>query len=496
MIDHAMPAPQTGASRANFAGPISCLLIIMIALASRGFRIGDPAIDMDEQFYLLVADRMWHGAMPYIDIWDRKPIGLFLIYAILRPLSSDGIIAYQIGALIAATATALVLRAIAKRYADDWGATLAAVAYLVYLPLVGGAGGQAPVFYNLPMAIGALLVLRAGEAKTPRNASRAAFGAMMFAGLAIQVKYTAIFEGIAFGCWLLKIRLQQDRSLRRSCGFVLGFIATALTPTLVAALAYAALGHFHAFFVANFVSIFQVEGSRNLSSLPAMARAGVVMAPLLTIAAWSALTRLNKGTQDQRAFILLWAAWAIFGFFALGNFYNHYALPLLTPLAILSAPLLAERRLSIPIMALLGIWYSIGAGWSQDDITSRHQRQIAALAEAMAPYASTRCAYIYDGPTILYLVTRACLVTPYIFPEHLNRASEAKPSRATQAMGQLLARRPGLILMPDKRLDHLPNLVTETMLKRAITRDYQRTATLADVYGRKQLVYVRKDLVH
>lgn len=44
------------------------LALLAVALITRAGRIGDPAIQMDEQFYLLVADRMWHGALPYVDI--------------------------------------------------------------------------------------------------------------------------------------------------------------------------------------------------------------------------------------------------------------------------------------------------------------------------------------------------------------------------------------------------------------------------------------------
>ena len=34
------------------------LAIITVAIITRGWRIGDPAIQMDEQFYLLVGDRV------------------------------------------------------------------------------------------------------------------------------------------------------------------------------------------------------------------------------------------------------------------------------------------------------------------------------------------------------------------------------------------------------------------------------------------------------
>jgi hypothetical protein len=39
------------------------MALLAVAVAARVTRIGDPAINMDEQYYLLVADRMWHGAL-------------------------------------------------------------------------------------------------------------------------------------------------------------------------------------------------------------------------------------------------------------------------------------------------------------------------------------------------------------------------------------------------------------------------------------------------
>jgi hypothetical protein len=153
---------------------------------------------------------MWHGALPYVDIWDRKPILLFLIYAALRPLSPDGIVAYQIGALLFATATAFVIVLIAQRVANTGGALLAGMAYLLYLPVLGGAGGQTPVFYNLLMAIGALEVIRAGEAPDAAGLWRHGLRSMLWAGLAIQVKYTAAIDGVAFGLWLIVLLLRRN----------------------------------------------------------------------------------------------------------------------------------------------------------------------------------------------------------------------------------------------------------------------------------------------
>ena len=95
------------------------LILAMLTLALRLPDIGNPLIDLDEQFYLLVGDRMLHGAIPYVDIWDRKPVGLFLIYAAARAIGGDPWIGYQIVAAMAAMVTAGLIAALARGSRTD-----------------------------------------------------------------------------------------------------------------------------------------------------------------------------------------------------------------------------------------------------------------------------------------------------------------------------------------------------------------------------------------
>ena len=84
------------------------MVLLAVALAARAITFGNPLVHVDEQYYFVVGDAWRHGAIPYVDVWDRKPIGLFLIYllaALAGPVT--GIYAYQAMALVAVVATAL-----------------------------------------------------------------------------------------------------------------------------------------------------------------------------------------------------------------------------------------------------------------------------------------------------------------------------------------------------------------------------------------------------
>jgi Dolichyl-phosphate-mannose-protein mannosyltransferase len=477
----------------------ACIVVALFAVAvlTRAGRIGDPTIHVDEQFYLLVADRMWHGALPYVDIWDRKPILLFLIYAALRPFSPDGIVAYQIGALLFATATAYFVVLIASRFANTTGALLAGIAYLLYLPVLGGAGGQSPVFYNLFMAIGAWEVIRAGEANNDAGIWRHGLRAMLWAGLAIQVKYTAAIDGMAFGLWLIVLLIRRNEAPARIVGRAAVWALAALAPTLIAAGFYVLIGHGWEFWQANFLSTLQKQQPSSFPTLLFLGTSTLELMALIVLAMFSiGLLISRKAITPPTSFLLLWAMFSVADFFALGNYYDHYALPLLVPATIVCAPIL-ETAVGGTVGMALFAWFTYQfIGFPTNGFRQFDQMRIAAMVDAARPYAAHGCIYINDGPPILYHLTHSCLPTRYAFPEHLNDAAEADATDATRSMSAMLASRPSAIFVSDGYTRQTRNLVTAAMLNAALASDYQRVATFQDVYPeRQQLLYVRKDLL-
>jgi hypothetical protein len=107
------------------------LPLLLAAFALRAWDFGNPVLDLDEQWYLLVGDRLLRGAVPFIDLWDRKPVGLFLLFAAIRSLPSDGVVAYQVAATLSAGVTAALIAIIARR--SGVGLRACTVAGLLYL---------------------------------------------------------------------------------------------------------------------------------------------------------------------------------------------------------------------------------------------------------------------------------------------------------------------------------------------------------------------------
>ena len=472
-------------------------VLLTVAILTRSAHLGDPTIGDDEQFYLLVGDRIWQGALPFVDIWDRKPIGLFLLYALFRPFSFDGIIAYQVAALLFAAATAFVLARIATRVAGAVAATVAGALYLVYLPIISGVGGQSPVFYNLFTASAALLVVRTTEETSRSKMWRNGLVAMLLVGLAIQVKYTALFEGMAFGLWLLWLYWRMRGALIALAAYAIALVGAALFPTALALSCYAIGGHGSAFFAANFLSIFQKSEPAGFSAAGTfLVTSAIKMSPILLLAI-IAMIRVFPRRQDSPTLILamLWGTFAFAECLMIGVYYDHYAIPLLMPLSIVVASCLdwTPFALAVPsIVICMAILFPKGFSrtWTLQD-----EARITALTEALSPYARKGCIYIYDGPSILYLTTHSCLPTSYAFPSHLSDADEARATDATASMTKVLRRFPPAIALGDRPRLNPRNADTYALLGRALAADYHLEKTLPDVRSRNVLIYVRNDLI-
>lgn len=480
----AWPSPARRAHPAT--GPIRSLpgwlalpaAYLVLAIALRLTLIANPAVLSDEQFYLLVADRMRHGALPYVDIWDRKPIGLFLIYRAALALPGDPVIGARIVGLVASVATALTIERMARTIATPHGARLAGVVYLLFQPVFNCAIGQSPVFYNLPVALAAAMTLDAARRVESAALMRRGLVIMVLLGLAIQIKYTVIFEGIGLGLVLLARAYADVWSWRRLAGAALCWALVASCPTLVSFGTYVAMGHGEAFWQANFLSTLAKasDGDEMWGRL-----AGQVAALAPFALAMAVAPRTSEGRTGPLRVLRWWALCAVAGFLALGTWYDHYVGPLLVPFAVLAAPALGNdtkpaRRAAVLLLAV----GALGSVIVPAILRSNHG-DASDLSRAVAlirPELRGRCLYVHDGDPVLYRVSGACIPTRFAFPAHLDTWVEARSLGIDPEaeVRRIMATRPGVVVMGESGSPYLPNLATRRVVSDALARDYERYA--------------------
>jgi hypothetical protein len=421
-------------------GPIAFLLLLLVAIALRFDTYGDPNLHGDEVFYHTVGVAMHHGALPYIDVWDRKPFGLFALFWLIA-FVSESALAYQIVATLFAAGTAWAIGMIARTWTGTRGAFLAGLLYLLYLKPLQGFGGQSPVFYNLFIALAALLVLRALRALREGRVPRSVPLAMLVAGLGITIKTTALAEAAFLGLFAAAALWRASgpaRTLRHAAGWAL----IGAAPTLAIAGTYWALGHFAEYWHAMVTS--------NLSKPPhwptSLMRLRTI-AVLLAPAAVLALLGLLRQSRE-RGFVVAWIAAAVVGLWSMPNFYIHYAMPLVVPLCIAAAAFLARGLVGGAVVGVLAV-IALRAAPPQFGHAPASAAAIDRLVQDVKTHHGKGPLLIYDAPPQLYMLTDRHFTTPLVFPTHLSHLIEKDTSHLS-TLGEtlrVLTLRPGVVVM-------------------------------------------------
>jgi hypothetical protein len=474
--------------------------LLLAAFLIRLPNFGNPAYELDEEFYLLVGDRMLHGMLPYVDIWDRKPIGLFLLYSAIRLLGGDGVLQYQVVATLFAGGTACLIYRMARPVAGQFGACAAGLAYLLWIETVEGGGGQAPIFYNLFVAAAAICTFKAiGTPQHERGQfHRFAFAAMALGGIAIQIKYTVIFEVAYFGALLAWREIRAGAILPGGFLRVLALVLVAFCPTISALAFYAVIGHLSAFWFANFVSVFLRSatdpGELHLALIEMVKHVSPLFVCFIA-SLWQIRVGGDEGMRRRQMFVCGWLAAAFAGYFSVGALFYHYMLPLFVPLAIAGSPIFRRWPLGF-VMAGLVLWIPfVNLDYPDFAYARRISDKTEAIEHLIPRDVDRKCMQMFAGPPILYLRTHACFATPYIFPDHLVARIE------THAVGldtktelrRLMARHPRVILTNDSdpRLDPASLAVL-----RAVRDLYYRRVGRVEFEGRPIDVWVSVSKAH
>ena len=460
--------------------------------------LGDLVAHADEQFYLLVGQRMTQGAIPYVDIWDRKPPGLFVLYAAIAALPGDDIMGYQIIATVVAALSAACIALWVRRVSGTLVAMISALLYLAMLQVHLGFGGQAEVFVNGLILPAGWLVISMIEPPEPLgmpSARRLALQgvlAMFLAGVAIEIKQTAVFPGVLLGLVLIGLAITHRIPRPRIIALTALWIGAALLPTIVAVAFYAVIGQFDAFLYANLFSIVGKhqtgDGAEQGRRLQLGLRAAISFGPALLVLAWGVIR--GDWTRERRGTLFVLAAWFVSGvvaFLILPAGYPHYALLMVPTGCLLVGYAGGVRRLGpvIAVIALiLSLWFlrTDAARIAQNGPQSR---QIALMANRIADRLNGRCLYVYRGPVVLYSLTGSCLLTRWPFPNHLSTVEEADALGTDPAteVRRILSSRPAVIVDGEQSF-HKTNAATKALVQQALRRDYVPIALIRDRSGK------------
>ncbi|WP_298192458.1 glycosyltransferase family 39 protein [Novosphingobium sp.] len=446
-------------------------VLLFIAASSLLLRIwwmDNPVVDHDEQFYSYVATAMFEGQVPYVDVWDRKPLGLFLLYEGAHALLGRGAFAYLVMANLFACIGAWLAYRIAALLADQRTGWVAALLYLIAMTVFGCRGAQSELLFA-PLCLGMIYL-----ALVYPGSLRATLAAMLLGGLALQIKYTAAPFCAVFAAFVLVEDYRRARTLLPVLGRAALYALAGLAPTLAFAVWYAAIGHFGDFWYANFVSIFERKTSIGRFHPKTLS----VIAPfLLMIAAgiWAWFRLGQTYPRRASALVVVMTGGALASIYFPSNVLAYYY-AFLAPFAVLLAVPFYDLRqragwfgAAVLVAALVVIGNfpaNIAAG--RADVV-----QFRALTQQINAGGAGRSLYVFSGPTATYAATGTRPRAKYPFPfhsaEYMEHGAVGRPQE--QIVAEFLAKRPMFILARSDRSIYATSF-TAPMVLEELARHY------------------------
>ena len=324
------------------------LVIIALVVILRAPTLLPSLYTTDEAYYGTIANDILDGGAVYRTAVDTKPPGMYYIYAgVFRVAGRNNLCAVHVLAIFVVVATALVLRRIGARLADDWAGAWSGIGYAVFVHAYWPGdtlGANSEIFASLPLALSVLAFLQAQ--KKPAWSLMFLSGALV--GVATLIRQpSAVNLGVLLAClvygWLIARSHSFARVLAAGSGVVIGFIA------VIAALAwyYQLQGNLHdAYLWAWAFAIRYVESETTfgyvLKRLVTVHLAVILLSGLLWyFGIWQVVETLRsfwrrKPVSSEAILLILWFGLTYLAIFVGWRFPGHYHLAVLPPLSILA----------------------------------------------------------------------------------------------------------------------------------------------------------------
>ncbi len=505
---------------------ISLLLgFFIVTILFRFWTFFQSGLDWDESLYMLVSQSMLDGKIPYVEVWDNKPVGIYLLYLLSFSIFGKSVFAIRFLSCIAVAVTSYILYRIGLLFGKN-GQLIGVIAGLIYIMAIlknEGTAANTEIFFVPFVAAAYYLSFANATRQTQPNPSAQRWRYLsigLLLGIGFVIKYVVIYDLTAM--LLLTVRLHRTSKSSRhltALADLAVLLAGFLLPFLLMASFFFCTGQFAEFFYANFTA----NKIRNLDRAFSLRVAiGALIAQLrLNFPLWLCfgltLTPLLKKSPPERRMVwllLLWIIIPLAGIFLTFKvrLYAHYFLPILPPLSLVLAFALVQifvklqgqmpsLRQYLPlILAMMLLTGFYGASSFKQSAKFAyfswvkgipHYEDKAAETAAYLQTQITQDDYIYvaDDDPVIYFLTDAKIPTRYAYPffligDNLPKVAGVNP---TQELAAVIAKQPLYVVMavPSKEAAHNKSFYDE--LKAWLKRDYrlERSDDQVQLYRRK-----------
>lgn len=314
-----------------------------MAVVIRFLSFFPSVIDHDESTYLVIADAVYQGYTYQVDYIDTKPIGVFLIFAGLKPLLGDSIFWYRFFAAITLALTAFLLYKAKRQDGSPQASGLAAgILYLALNALYTryGVSPNTETYFNLFTALALWIYLQKGPLWMY-------FLAGLSLGVGFIIKYVVVFDGLALGVFLLW------RALRKEEGVVLAF-GRAMTMALGAAIPFTVLigyyynrGQFDTFWFHSFTVAGRYPSTQTLwHYFEFFFEFFLRFLPVTVL--FVVVLRSKSLSPSTRQLGIIWSTLALVSVLLPGNGFGHYYIQFMLPFSFLAGEFFGLPKSELP----------------------------------------------------------------------------------------------------------------------------------------------------
>ena len=336
------------------------LIFFCIASVLIRFQTFIPSvINHDESTYLVIAKELLGGEVLYVDTIDTKPIGIFLIMAILQVIFGNSIFFVRLCTSLVIALTSYVLyRAKLRIGAEKRTALAAGFIYILMLSIYTfyGVSINTEIYFNLFTITGLLFFLK-------KRSQINLFIAGIFLGLGFITKYAVLFDLLAFLTFYFILSVREGKPgffkiILKVCIPVFGFII----PFGAVNLYYLLIGYYKEFFFHTFELSRSYPAQRELISIITFILDFHVRFLPVTLFFYYCLFDKSVKTENIRFERLLVIIWVLFDFLAIlypGKSFGHYFIQLMLPFSFFAGNFFYSGR-NIPFVLRKAISRPVG----------------------------------------------------------------------------------------------------------------------------------------
>ena len=507
-------SPRTAGDALSIPTAVAVAGFTALAFVLRSSTFFHSVENWDESQFLLVARSLLDGHAPYTEIWERKPPGIFVLFAVAQLVFGRSVAAIRILGCLAVAASAVLLFLIGRSLKNPTAGLLAGILYEIFSLTYGRPTGLEICF--TPFVLFAFYLVLSRNTEELLGGVTLPLGLGFVAGAALQISYLVLFDLSALGLFLLvflwpSVRVQPARFFR-----FLGLVAVGPVALFaVAALSFAAAGHFADYLDANvganfrYVAESRVDYGRLAWMISRRVRESFPLWLALVLAPFylSFFRGLDSGTRRGLLAGFLWACLAFPGICTTGYLFAHYFLELLPAQCLVCALVVtatigvvervsAVRSVLLIVLILLGPVLRALEKPLMDTAQTIRYRYVAGIANwgdvpaAVADYLRPRLGesdylYVSDYHPILYYLLPARIPTRFPLPPQLTdeRWRNLNGVDPDEEVRSIFRKRPLYVVKAEEGANSFYQILDEEL-----DRSYQLEQTIGRVG-----IYRRKD---